>query len=50
MSDLIVSRSDGRIVAQVSLDVRGDNMTVNTFSRDKPLAGNLSRHGGLQAQ
>lgn len=46
MSDLILAGSHGGIVAQISLDIGGYHMTVNTLSGDEPRARNLSRHGG----
>ena len=41
-----LSRSYGRIVAEVSLDVGHDDMAVDTVSRHKPLPGDVARHGG----
>lgn len=44
VSDLVVARSYGRIVAQVSLNVGRYHMTVNTLAGHEPRARNLSRH------
>jgi hypothetical protein len=45
-----LSRSYGRIVAEVSLDVGHDDMAVDAVSRHKPLPGDVARHGGRRAQ
>ena len=45
-----LSRSYGRIVAEISLDVGHDDMTVDAISRHKPLPGYVARHGARRAQ
>jgi hypothetical protein len=48
MADLILSSAytgpHSGVVAQISLDVGGDDMTVYTITRDEPLARDLLRH------
>jgi hypothetical protein len=44
------SRSYGRIVAEISLDVGHDDMTVDAISRHKPLPGYVARHSARRAQ
>ena len=45
-----LSRSYGRIVAEISLDVSHDDMAVDAVSRHKPLPGDVARHSGRRAQ
>jgi hypothetical protein len=45
-----LSRSHGRIVAEISLDVGHDDMTVDAISRHKPLPGHVARHGARWSQ
>jgi len=45
-----LSRSDGRIVAEISLDVGHNDMTVDAISRHEPLPGYVARHGARRAQ
>lgn len=45
-----LSRSYGRIVAKISLDVGHDDMAVDAVSRHKPLPGDVARHVGRRAR
>ena len=45
-----LSRSYGRIVTEISLDVGDDDVAVDAVSRHKPLPGDVAWHGGMRAQ
>jgi hypothetical protein len=45
-----LSRSYGRIIAEISLNVGHDDMTVDAISRHEPLPGNVARHSARQTQ
>lgn len=53
-SDLVLAGAyagtDGRVVTQIPLDVRGYHMSVNTISGNKPLACDLPGSHGIEGR